>query len=87
MQMINAENDNLHEYEVWMEGYAFTGNSSPHMFIGRAVASSFQEACEIALRAWCNDMNEFNMYYDSDKCTFWGCRCYDNEADAAKSFG
>ena len=87
VQMMNAENDNLHEYEVWMEGYNCTGQSKQHEFIGAVRAESFEKACEIAVKQWCKSVADFDKYYDAKTQTFWGCKCYDNENDAAKGFG
>jgi len=74
------------EYEVWMEGYNITGQSHKHTFIGKVRAESFKEACKIAVRNWCSK-ESFEKYYDVEKQTFWGCKCYDNEVDAAKGYG
>jgi hypothetical protein len=35
----------MKQYEVWMEGYAATGNSSGAEFCGLYEAESFAEAC------------------------------------------
>jgi len=40
----------MKEYEVWMEGYAATGESDKHRLVGRYEADTFQEACKQA--AW-----------------------------------
>lgn len=73
-------------YEVWMEGYSCTGQSKTHEFIGKVKAESFEQACEIAVKKWCSK-ESFEKYYDSENQTFWGCKCYDNEIDAARYFG
>ena len=77
-------------YEVWMEGYNCTGASRAHEFIGSVKAESFEKACEIAVRQWCHrchSVADFDNYYNPKTQTFWGRKCYDNEADAAKRFG
>jgi hypothetical protein len=66
-------------YEVWEEGYIITGNSAPAHKRGEVEATSFQEACDILLKD--------NTDYNSERLTVWGCKLYDNEADARKSFG
>lgn len=77
----------LKTYEVWMEGYNCTGQSKQHEFIGAVKAESFEKACEIAVKQWCKSVADFDKYYDAKTQTFWGCKCYDNESDAAKGFG
>lgn len=66
-------------YNVWMEGYQITGNSSDAQLLGSTDAESFQEACDLLLV----DEN----LYDSERLVVWGCRLYDNEIEARKSFG
>ena len=71
-------------YSLWMEGYAVTGNSSTADFLGNFEADSFAEACD----KWAKALeqpeyykrNEYNAYY-------WGCKIFDNEADARRGFG
>lgn len=76
----------MQEYEVWMEGYSATGEHGTHHLIGKVKANSFKEACDIAIKNWCTK-RDYKLYWDSKQLTFWGCKCYDNEADAAKNFG
>jgi len=70
------------EFEVWLEGYSATGQEGKHQYIGKEKAKDFKEACYKAIKKWCNNDKDFEEYYDSEKCTFWGCRCFDNEADS-----
>lgn len=74
--------EQLQYFDVWIEGYNVTGNSSDASFLGRARATSFKQACEMVV-------NTVGMAdsYDPDKNTVWGCRLFDNEPDARKAFG
>lgn len=73
----------MREFEVWMEGYSATGQSSPHRFIGKVKAKTFKEACYIALKNYFHcDEEEFKRLYDPKNNSFWGCKCFDNEKDA-----
>lgn len=36
----------MKEFEIWMEGYAATGESSGAQLIGKAMGNTFIEACE-----------------------------------------
>lgn len=35
----------MKEFEIWIEGYSITGNSSNASFIGKAMGETFEEAC------------------------------------------
>lgn len=78
------EPEGLREWEVWQEGYASTGNSSGHVFLGRASAHTFANAC---LRVIKEPHPDLEQQYDARKNTVWGCRLFDNASDAARSFG
>jgi hypothetical protein len=67
------------KYQIWSEGYQATGESSGAYKHGELEANNFKEACD-------NFFND-DKYYNSDKLTYWGCRLFDNEVDARKSFG
>lgn len=69
-------------YEVWVEGYATTGQPAPASCLGAAVADTFEAAC--AKVAW---RNNWGADYDPVKNTFWGCHLFDNAVDARRSFG
>jgi hypothetical protein len=70
-------------YEVWIEGYAATGQRDRARFLGVYTAENFNDAAEMAARLKLGEMNYFNKAVPS----FWGCKFYDNEADARRSFG
>lgn len=36
----------MKEFEIWIEGYAATGEYSPASYIGNAMGETFDEACE-----------------------------------------
>ena len=67
------------KYEIWSEGYIIQGGSSGAIFFGCEEADTFQEACDKHFLD--------NKFYSSRGLTYWGCRLYDNESDARKSFG
>jgi len=72
----------MKQHEVWMEGYAATGNSSGAEFCGLYEAESFAEACA----AWNKEKGEPG-YFNAQALTYWGCKMFDNEHDARRSFG
>lgn len=65
--------------EVWCEGYMATGDSAEARLLGKTRASTLKEACD---KLYSNDPS-----YDPERMTYWGCRLFDNEDDARKSFG
>jgi hypothetical protein len=73
----------MSQFEVWMEGYRVTGDHGTARLIGRTEAATFQDACAhlMAQPPW-NDGS-----YDYMRNAHWGCRLFDNEADARKLCG
>lgn len=71
------------ECEVWMGGYAATGEHATAKFLGKIRAHSFREAVEKV----CRERNMIDEYLDLDNLTYWACPFYDNEKDARKDFG
>lgn len=70
-------------YEVWMSGFMIQGMDSPARatLYGNTSAESFQEACDKLAK------QKDDKLYDSNYRSVWGCKLYDNEADARKIFG
>lgn len=73
----------MKSYEVWMEGYAATGEHGTAQHLGNTTAASFKEACKLVVENKNWDMS----YYNPERNTYWGCRFFDNGEDARKSFG
>ena len=70
-------------FEIWSEGFAVTGNSAIAGFEGNYEGEDFVSACKamVLAKGWDNRL------YSAESNSFWGCRFFDNEADARKSFG
>ncbi len=76
-------------YQIWVEGFIITGaqacarqlihEDGTDLWSGE----TFQIACEKALVACEHELS----LYDKRKNTYWGCRLFDNELEARKSFG
>jgi hypothetical protein len=69
-------------FEVWMEGYLATGMEgvpAPAQRLGSADAETFAGACLIV----CAGMESF----DTNRMAIWGCRLFDNEAQAREFYG
>lgn len=73
-------------WEVWSEGYLASGDRADTTFEGRAEAETFAEACRIA----CVERGRWKIEpgsFDPKGLTVWGCRLFDNEADARRAYG
>lgn len=70
-------------FHIWSEGYDTTGQSAPAMRHGVADGASFKDACI----HFFGGLPKSKQYFDADRMTYWGCRLFDNEAEARKSFG
>lgn len=75
----------VRDYEIWLEGYAVSGQHGTAVKIGTVAAESFQEACDSLLKR--PGQRERFGGYDSERLTVWGCELFDNETDARKSYG
>ena len=80
-------------YQVWLEGYAATGESGTAQLLGVAHAKNFIEAAKKTWRERCIKGGHDEKYADNYFSirdgipSIWGCACFDNEADARKRFG
>lgn len=90
----------IKEYEIWIEGYAATGESGtaqrllrPGELDSKWKGITFQQAVVKALNElkWTmlSEMAQGcgGCLYDPKRNTYWGCRFYNNEEEARKSFG
>jgi hypothetical protein len=70
----------MNSYDIWCEGYAATGNRATAECMKRgAPGKDFRDACKRALTG--------TSHYDAKSNTYWGCRLFDNEADARARYG
>lgn len=89
-------------YQVWTEGYRATGEHGIATYHGECRAESFIDACKRILgHLDCFEVREpievtsetarlgmARMGLNQETvCFLWVSRCFDNEADASKSFG
>lgn len=75
--------------ELWIEGYAATGEYGTAWRVGTFPTDSMDEAIEMLIASdiqWQKDKNFFKRREDST-WSFWGCRFFDNRIDAQRSFG
>lgn len=73
------------EFEIWCEGFSATGESAPCHLVGTSRGRNFVHACHnyaLSRVEWGK-----NFAIRDGVPSHWGCRLYDNRADAAKAFG
>jgi len=73
----------MKDYNVWIEGYSFTGGQDQAEFLGTYKAISFKSACERAMNFKDYDLR----YYNNERNSHWGCKFYETEIEARKNFG
>lgn len=84
-------------FEIWMEGYAATGEHSPAQKVGEGLGNTFDEAVRDYMNGTLNHGIEENKRsgYTTEEAynnrrsnwNIWACMLFDNEKDARKSFG
>ena len=70
-------------HEIWSEGFIATGQSEKAMFRGKYEGKTFKDS----IINWIEKDKDAKQYVDLDRMTYWGCRLFNNESDARKSFG
>lgn len=72
----------METYNIWSEGYCVTGGYSKHILLGTSKGNSFKEA----VINWMNNTPDYKKFFDENRLTYWGCRLYPTEEEAARSF-
>lgn len=80
------------KYDIWVEGYLCTGMEGIPAKAKCLATGVEGDTFLDAVRKWYNSVPNAEYKYghlsiDGDCATLWGCKLYDNEADARKSFG
>jgi hypothetical protein len=71
------------KYEIWCEGFLMTGGGGKAFKFGDAKGVDFLDACKNYFAENPSD----NFRITNGEPIWWGCRLFDNEKDARKSFG
>ena len=75
-------------YEVYIEGYRDNGGGAPSKYLGQYTGRTFADAARQACIFHYGDESTKSYFsIHGNVPTFWGCRLYDNHADAARLFG
>lgn len=72
------------QYEIWCEGFVTMESKSGAQLLGKIRATSFKSA---AVEFFEHYGESVNKYFDRESMSFYGCKLFDNEADARKTFG
>lgn len=75
----------LKQFDIWSEGYVDNGGRADATYFGSYVAKSFDDAIQMHMNSSPNDARFFRK--SETHWSFWGCRLFDNEVEARKSFG
>ncbi|PGK51961.1 hypothetical protein CN918_29665 [Priestia megaterium] len=73
----------MREFEIWCEGFHTSDGKSGAFFQGYSHGVDLKDACMNLAKI----DYPFATNFDEDRMTWWGCRIFDNECDARKSFG
>ena len=73
------------KFQLWTEGYQATGSKACATYYGEFEAKTFRDAV-IKFKATV-ESEQTRETIDTERLTFWGCKFFDNEEDARKSFG
>lgn len=71
------------EFEIWVEGYVITGQKGTATCIGKEKGYNFKNVVEKFMK----NNKDIAKLFDPVKFTHWGCKIFDNEIEARKSFG
>ncbi len=76
--------------ELWIEGYRLNGDRSKAQFLGNFEGPTLRDAVIHYKQSL--ELKHINTAYpwdviNTDKLTDWGCRFFNNEADAREAFG
>jgi hypothetical protein len=74
-------------FTIWAEGFAATGEAETAWQLNEApiMATSLDEAVRQYMRT--SDTRHLFQRQSDGAWTYWGCRLFDNEADARGAFG
>lgn len=83
VKYVDEDTDETRVIEIWSEGYRASGDYGYATCHGKLTARNLREACNLLAE----QNQRFAQYYDAERMTYWGCRLFDNEAAARRTFG
>jgi hypothetical protein len=75
----------MNKFQLWIEGYMATGESGKAQYLGEFEAETLKDAV-IAYKNTLTDPYSIKCV-NIERLSYWGCKFYDNESDARKSYG
>lgn len=75
----------MKDYDIYIEGFAATGNRGVAHLLGTARADNFTKA--VIQFNWDNNQDDRYGYFSPSNLSFWGCRCFQTLEEAQRSFG
>lgn len=73
-------------FNVWIEGRAANEGRFPATFVGSVEAEDLVDACK-KLRQRGGRASAYYWRIEEKAAYYYGCKAFDNERDARKSFG
>jgi len=70
-------------FDLWIEGYSVSGCRSKASLLGSYDANDIHDA----VAQWREEICYVSNMWNGSFYEFWGCRIFDNEVEARKSFG
>lgn len=70
-------------YEIWVEGFAATGQYGLAHKLGEERGETFEDACA----KFMTYRPKLAEVYNPKTNTHWGCKLFDNKLDAMRKFG
>lgn len=78
----------LKTFTLWTEGYSATGNQSDAECHGQIQGTDFNDAVRRHVEPLPESIKHYWRFHEAKGVwTRWGCRAFDNEDDARRSFG
>jgi len=82
-----ADAGEIRTIAIWSEGYRATGEAATATLHGEFEGKTFSDAVELYLQTLGLEDRAYYHQHDDGSWSCWGCRLFDNEADARKAYG
>ena len=75
-------------FEIWSEGFRCTGDAGHAYRHASAIrAETFKGACDLLAAREPSFRHYYTWLEANNAGYYWGCKLFDNETDARRSFG
>ena len=83
VKRVGKRKKSIRLWNIRIEEYHFQEGKQGASFLGQDKGTTFKEACI----KWFKNNSDSVVLFDSEEMTYFGCRLFDNETDARKTFG